>query len=189
MSENLEVINTVTQRANEPIPKPSPRTLIEINEKEFNKLLTQDRKRSMNQKIEGIEQRIKHLKKIKRRWQLADNIIKILGITITFSFTLLTTIINVLPESSINSSTVKVLTAVFSSLAAITAIGSEGTILGFTGKNKSKFIKQIKQQETKLHKVFIYYEKARSDAVITNEELAEFFSLLNDTPESTFQLA
>ena len=92
--------------------------------------------------------------------------------------TLATTIINILPRAE----NVKNLTAVFSALAGVSAFSSEGVILGFTGKNKSKFIKQIKKEETKLNRVYLFYEKARSDAVISNEELAEFFALLSDTP-------
>ena len=57
-------------------------TIVEMTETDFNKMVTVDRKRSMNQKIDAIEQRLKHLKKIKRRWQLADNITKIIGISL-----------------------------------------------------------------------------------------------------------
>ena len=160
--------------------RPQKSEFIEMSETDFNKIVTQDRKRSMNQKIDSIDQRIKHLKKVKRRWQLADNVIKIIGITFTAILTLITTIINTLPNNTIEANTLKILTAILSSLAAITALSSEGAILGFTGKNKSKYIKLIKQLETKLNKVYIYYEKTRSDAIISNEELAEFFKLLSD---------
>ena len=154
--------------------------VVEMTEVEFNNLLTTDRKRVMNPKIAEIENRIKHLKKIRRKWALADNIIKTLGITFTCLLTLITTIINVLPKDSINQNTLQILTAVFSSLAAITAVSSEGTILGFTGKNKTKFIKQIRQQELKLNRSYIFYEKARSDATISNEELEQFMKILED---------
>ena len=152
--------------------------VVEMSEVEFESILTKDRKRVMNQRIAEIENRIKHLKKIRRKWALADNIIKTLGITFTCLLTIITAIINVTP--GINQNALQVMTAVFSSLAAVTAVSSEGTILGFTGKNKTKFIKQIRQQELKLNRSYIFYEKARSDATISNEELEQFMKILED---------
>ena len=150
-----------------------------MTEHEFNKTMTTDRKRSMNQKIDEITSRIHHLKKVKRRWQLADNTLKICEIGLAFTLTLLTAIINLLPETLVSIPKVQILTSVISAIAGLTVAGSEATLLSFTGKNKRRFEKEIKKQEAKLNRSYIFYEKARSDAIISIEELAEFFALIN----------
>ena len=126
--------------------------VIEMTEREFNKVITTDRKRSMNQKLDEITNRIHHLKKVKRRWQLADNTLKICEIGLTFTQTLLKTIINLLPETLVSTPKVQILTSVLSALAGLTVAGSETTLLSFTGKNKRRFEKEIKKQDAKLNR-------------------------------------
>ena len=105
----------------------------------------------------------------------------IIGVTLTFIFTFLTTVLNVIPENSIAS--LPLITAILSALASVSALTSEGAVIGFTSKNKSKFQNQIREMEKKYNQCYIFYEKARADQKITDEELTRFYSILSDTKE------
>lgn len=85
---------------------------------------------------------------------------------------------NVLPDGSVPS--LKMTTAVLSSLVDVIALSAEGTIIGFTSKNKMKFHNRIKEVDKKYNRCYLFYEKARADKKITNEELTRFYSIFKD---------
>ena len=132
-------------------------------------------------KMKTTEEKLVHLQKVKDRWGRADTTIKIIGVTLTFTFTFLTTILNVIPEGSVAS--LPLITAILSALAAMAALTSEGTIIGFTSKNKTKFQNQIREIEKKYNQCYIFYEKSRADKKITNEELVRFYNIFGAPKE------
>ena len=72
-----------------------------------------------------------------------------------------------------------------SSLVTLTAVSSEGSVLGYTYRNQQKFQKQLAALEKKYHRCYLYYEAARADKVITNEELNGFYRILENDEEIT----
>ena len=160
-------------------------SIIELDEVQLNDHIdakvSKERIAGMLRKMQTTEEKLKHLQKVKDRWGRADTIIKIIGVSLTFTFTFLTTILNVIPENSVAS--LPLITAILSALAAVSALTSEGTIIGFTSKNKAKFQNQIRELEKKYNQCYIFYEKARADQKITNEELMRFYSIYGDTKE------
>ena len=158
-------------------------TVVELTEIELEEhidsKISEERIHGMMRKMQETESHLAHLEKVKSRWGTADNSIKVIGFTITFILTLVTTLMNVIPSPVLSKEALQIITAIFSSVAAVTTATAEGTILGFTSKNKAKFIKQIRDLEKKYHKCFLFYERARVDKKITNEELETFYSIFS----------
>ena len=161
-------------------------TVVEMSEVELDdhidSKVSEERVEGMMRKMESTQEKIVHLTKVKDRWQQADNIVNAVGITLTFIPTLLTAIVNIIPDNHISSADLKITSVVLTSLAGAFSLAKEGTIIGFTSKNKMKFMNQIRELEMKYHKCFILFEKARVDKKITNDELIRFYSIFSPPP-------
>ena len=90
---------------------------------------------------------------------------------------------NAIPSLSINNEALKIVTAIFSSVAAIAAVSAEGTIVEFTSKNKAKFLGQIRELEKQYYKCYSFYERARANKKVTNDELLTFYSIFQAKKE------
>ena len=137
----------------------------------------------MVRKMNSVEEKIVHLQKVTDRWALATDVIKGIGVGMTFLMTFIMTIMNVLPAGRIDPVTLKVTTAALSSLVTLTAVTAEGTVLGYTNRNYKKFQKQVTALQKKYNRCYLYYEAARSDKVITNEELNGFYRIFDSADE------
>ena len=117
--------------------------MVELTDSEFNQHVDQkvsrERITSMVRKMNYVEEKIVHLQKVTDRWALATDIIKGIGVGLTFLLTFIMTIINVLPAGRIDPVSIKVTTAALSSLVTLTALTAEGTVLGYTNRNYKKF--------------------------------------------------
>ena len=117
--------------------------MVELTDSEFNQHVDQkvsrERITSMVRKMNYVEEKIVHLQKVTDRWALATDIIKGIGVGLTFLLTFIMTIINVLPAGRIDPVSLKVTTAALSSLVTLTALTAEGTVLGYTNRNYKKF--------------------------------------------------
>lgn len=155
-------------------------TVVEMSEAEFDDhietQISKERIEGMVRKMKTTEEQISHLHKVRKRWTKADSSIKIIGVTATFILTFVTAIFNVIP----NFPAVGVITAVLSSLAAITAVSSESTVLAYTSRKKVLFNNRIRELEKMYNRCYIFYEKARSDKKITNEELTRFYAIFEE---------
>jgi len=162
-------------------------TVVELTEIELedhiDTKVSEERIQGMIRKMKETEDKLAHLEKVRDRWQTADNTIKVIGLTITFLLTFITTLMNAIPTQNISSDALKIVTAIFSSIAALSAVSAEGTIVGFTSKNKAKFVGQIRELEKQYHKCYLFYERARADKKITNDELVSFYSIFQDKKE------
>ena len=167
--------------------------VVEISEVEVNddihvdSKVSEERVQGMMRKMQTTEEKIEHLTKVKDRWQLADNLMNTVGIiTLAFWLTILTALVNILPENSISTSNLKISSsAVLTSLAGLFSLAKEGTVIRFTSNNKVKFQNQIRELEKKYNKCFLHvlFERARPDKKMTNEKLVRFYSI--STSEET----
>ena len=161
--------------------------MIELTDSEFNQHVDQkvsrERITAMVRKMNHVEEKIGHLQKVRDRWSLATDVIKGSSVTLTFLLTFFMTILNVLPVGSIDPVALKIATAAMSSLVTLTALTAEGTVLGFTNKNMNKFQKQVTALQKKYNRCYLYYEAARADKVITNDELNGFYRIFDSDEE------
>ena len=163
--------------------EPKNSDFTEYTEQEFNRLINKDRINNMESKMKHIKDRITHLISVRDRWRYAHFTLRIIGVITTSIFTLTTTVINVLPENTVNLPLVRLMTALLSSLTAITLATTEGTAGGFTYRNFEKYNKKIRGLENHINKCWMIYEKARKDRIIDDKELDLFFDTLKEEDE------
>ena len=163
--------------------------LVELSDSELNsridKTVSKERITAMVKKMNTVEEKISHLQKVTDRWGTASAVIKGIGVSLTFILTLVMSVLNSLPSGRIDEVTLKVLTVIMSSLVTLTAVSSEGSVLGYTYRNQQKFQKQLAALQKKYNRCYLYYEAARADKVITNEELNGFYRIFENDEEIT----
>ena len=127
--------------------------MVELTDSEFNshvdKNVSKDRITAMVRKMNFVEEKIGHLQKVTDRWALATDVIKGIGVGLTFLLTFIMTIFNVLPVGRIDPVTLKVTTAAMSSPVTLTAVTAEGTVLGYTNRNHKRFQKEVSELRKK----------------------------------------
>ena len=163
--------------------------LVELTDSELNnhvdKTVSKERITAMVKKMNSVEEKIWHLQKVADRWASATDAIKGIGVGLTFLLTLIMSVLNALPSGRIDPVTLKVITVIMSSLVTLTAVTAEGSVLGYTNKNLKKFQKQVASLQKKYNRCYLYYEAARADKIITNEELNGFYRIFDNDEEIT----
>ena len=163
--------------------------LVELTDSELNnhvdKTVSKERITAMVKKMNSVEEKIWHLQKVADRRSSATHVIKGIGVGMTFLLTLVMSVLNALPSGRIDEITLKILTVIMSSLVTLTAVTSEGSVLGYTNRNHQKFQKQVTVLEKKYNRCYLYYEAARADKIITNEELNVFYRTFENDEEMT----
>lgn len=153
---------------------------IEITEKEFSNLFFKERQETMIAKMEKLDSQVIHLEKVYKRWCLADNILKISSVIIISILTTVEAIIN-LSNFGLNDTDIKKITGIISIVIVSSFLGSESILIAFTGRNKRIYDRRIKKLSEKKNKSYLYFERVRSDKMLTDKELTEFFQIMNDT--------
>ena len=163
-----------------PLMESDNETVIDLSENDFNRLLNSDRVKLMKEKMKTITDRVTHLSKIRNRWNSASNTVRWTSMIVSFILTVTSAVINVLPSTVANDAVVRALTAGFSAVAAVTMVTSEGTLVSYIKRNKKKYNSNIRDLQRKIDSCHLYYEKSRSDGMISNEELVAFYNILKE---------
>lgn len=153
-------------------------TVIDLTQNDYNKMLNSDRVTLMKEKLETVKNRIIHLKKVYNRWRIVNNTMRITAMSISFVLTVANAVINVMPENVGSNTVVRGLTAGFATFTAFVMVSSEGTLIAYVRRMINKYNTEIIDLQSRVDKSYLYYEKSRSDGVISNEELVKFFEII-----------
>lgn len=156
--------------------QPNEETIV-LTEEDHDKMFFTERMRYMQVEIDKMNENLVHLKKVHKRWGIADRTIKTSQVALVFGLSIALIIVNSVKE--VNQDTLKIADACIGSLIAFFTITFEATLIAFTGKNLADFQQRIKQLELIKNRAYIYYEKARNDNVITPKEIAHFNSIVS----------
>ncbi len=122
-----------------------------------------------------VEEEINKLNKLKSKWNLANNIIKYSGYTIFLSTGAAATVCASLVTAGIAVPSSVILTT--SSIGLIHTSITKVFSKTITSKKTKKYRKKINVLNSYLDKMFVFFEKARSDQLISNDEIEEFKKL------------
>ena len=107
---------------------------IEEETPDFVKLLQTSRYNELKKQMEGLEELLRHYKKIKKKWVKIDSTVKILGISLATSVAIGAAILS--PFNLV------IVGSILSGVAASKVIITEGISVGYTSK-KSKQYREI----------------------------------------------
>ena len=131
----------------------------------------------LNQKA-TMEKTIKHLKKIKTRWGRIDVGIKVSGVILAASGAVAGVIVGTISGPLLIPIFVPSLPIIVGSLTAAETLITGGLVIGLTSKRKAYYREKIRIVQSYIDRMYLYIEKARSDNIITIEELEGFRRLM-----------
>lgn len=160
-------------------------SVVDLSQNNFNRLLNSDHVQLMKQRLESLKVRIVHLKKVHNRWNIFNNSVRVTLMTLSFLLTVANSVINVMPVSVGNNTIMRGITAGFSAVTTFTMVASEGTLIAYVKKMLNKYNNELNELQSKIDRSHLHYENSRSDGVITDEELSQFFSVIKGTNTDT----
>ena len=136
-------------------------------EKLFRETLFKERSNDILNQKRNAESRLKHLKKIKKRWNKADNILRYGGFSLFVVSGGVATILASLVTAGFAIPSLAILVV---SASSVMHTGIMEVISAkLTSKNTSKYRKRIKEIKSYIDKMYVYFEKARSNGDISNK--------------------
>ena len=127
----------------------------------------------MISKQEEIKEHLIHYKKLKKRWTKIDSTFKTISVILAFLITSAT-------AATAGITLPIVIPAVLGAVTAIQTSSCGLIALAYTSKRKMYYKEKANLIDSYLNKLFIYFERSKSDKKITLEELEEFNELVNE---------
>lgn len=124
------------------------------------------------------DEKLKHLEKVKKRWTTSNSILKYTGFTVMLVSGVTATALASLATAGFAIPAIVVLSV--SGLGLVNSSVFEILVSSLTGKKKKEYRERIKSIKSYLDKMYIFFEKARSDGEISNEELEVIRNLSNE---------
>ncbi len=137
-------------------------------------LFEQRCKEILSQK-QKVDERINKLTALKSKWNTIDSFVKYSGYIVFLLTGLASTIGSALMTAGINVPHYMILKT--SSVGILIASIAKVVSKTLTSSKKNKYKNQIEELNSCSDKMYLFFEKARSDLHISNEEIEEFLAL------------
>ena len=127
---------------------------------------------SMMDRITEIKKQLKHYKKLKHRWGVAQITARVSGLTIAGILSVGGSVIGFVTTGGL------VVPLVLTGSAALEGVISEIIADGLCLSKKNKFNDKCKIIEDTLNRLYIFIQKASEDNIIDNKELDEYYKII-----------
>ncbi len=134
--------------------------------------LSKIRIKSMMDRITEIKKQLKHYRKLKHRWSVAQISARVSGLTIAGILSVGGSIIGFVTTGGL------IIPIVLTGSAALEGVISEIIADGLCLSKKNKFNDKCKIIEDTLNRLYIFIQKASEDNSIDNQELDDYYKII-----------
>ena len=150
--------------------------LEDLTEDEFNHKISEGRIRFMRDKQRQLEEKLKHYKKLSKRWTIAKNVSEGTGVGLT----VICGVLAVVASSGVIG--IPLLLIFSTSSGTLATLITTITNKAFINKHRKALKDKYTRTKETHDKLFLYFQKCIEDKIITLEEIEQFERLTQTPP-------
>jgi len=154
-------------------------------ENQFRETIYRERTNEIRTLRYKAEEKIKHLQKVKDRWTKANSTIKYVGFSMILVTGTAATVLASFATAGFAIPAIVVLSVSGAGLVHTSIV--EALVNKLTGRKKKEYRDRIKTVKSYLDKMYILFEKARSDQDISNDELEAIRNLSKQMENTQYE--